>query len=216
MTAAVATGAQPGSKPALILDAAVRLFLENGFGNVSMDMVARAAGVSKATLYVHFRSKDELFAAMMAQRCDGLMNGMACEALSGMPVADALTLIARRFIALLLSPKTLAAHRVVMAESHRFPDLARAFYDSGPAVAIGRLSAFLAEADRCGRLRVPDPDLAAEQFLGMLKSHLHLRLLLGMVQAPDEAETARLVDGAVGLFTRGYAAGVSPSAPSGS
>ncbi|NYZ11466.1 TetR/AcrR family transcriptional regulator [Azospirillum sp. RWY-5-1] len=216
MTGLMAPNAQPGSKPAVILDAAVRLFLDSGFGNVSMDMVARAAGVSKATLYAHFRSKDELFAAMMAQRCDGLMDGMGCEALCGMPVAEALTVIARRFFTLLLSPKTLAVHRVVLAESHRFPELARAFYESGPAVAIGRLSAFLADADRRGRLTVPDSELAAEQFLGMLKSHLHLRLLLGMEQVPDEAEIARFVNGAVGLFTRGYAPAVSPPAPSGS
>ena len=77
------------------------------------------------------------------------------------------------------------------------PDLAAAIYDAGPAESLRRLSAWLAEKDRKGLLRVPDPDLAAEMFSGMVLGHGHLRGILG-VEQPDAAgiperaaETAR-------------------------
>jgi AcrR family transcriptional regulator len=205
MTMATAPTPEAGSKPALILEAASRLFLEHGYGAVSMDMVARTANVSKATLYAHFRSKDELFAVMVAGECCCLHLGLNAPEMDRMDTADALREIGRRFVGLILSPKALAGYRVVMAESARFPELARAFYEAGPAPALELVSNVLAGWDRCGRLSIPDPGLAAEQFLGMLRTHFYLRLLLNLDAPPPQAEQNRLVDAAVGLMMRGYA-----------
>lgn len=195
----------PGSKPAQILEAATRLFLRHGFGAVSMEAVAKEAAVSKATLYAHFDSKNQLFALLVQQECAGMMADIAAMDLTALSPADGLTLIARRFTSLLMSPKVVSGYRIVVAEAARFPDLARTFYQSGPAVTIARIAEYLTQLDRAGLLRVPDPATAAEQFLGMLKSHLHLRLLLGMQTAPEPAELDRLIAAAVALFTRGYA-----------
>lgn len=205
MAGVIAPSPEAGSKPAQILAAAGKLFLENGYGAVSMDTVAKTANVSKATLYAHFRSKDELFAAMVACECRSQMGDMTCSNIGSMEVADALRVIGRRFMQMLLSPQALSAYRVVVAEAHRFPELARAFYESGPARSLREMAAYLREADRRGQLRIPDPELAAEQFFGLLKAHIHTRFILCIEDALPEAEVNRQVDATVTLFTRGYA-----------
>lgn len=205
MAGVVAPSPEAGSKPAQILEAAGKLFLEHGYGTVSMDTVAKTANVSKATLYAHFRSKDELFAAMVACECRDQMGDMTCEDIGRMEVADALRIIGRRFILMLLSGKALAAYRVVVAEAHRFPELARAFYESGPARSHAQMAVYLREVDRRGALRIPDAELAAEQFFGLIKAHIHTRFILGIQDALPESESDRFVDAAVDLFTKGYA-----------
>lgn len=195
----------PGSKPAQILDAAAHLFLQYGYGAVSMDAVAREAGVSKATLYAHFDGKDALFATLVKVECGKLETAVRQEELEQLSAAEALTLIARRFLTMLVSPRAVGGYRIVLAEAVRFPELAAAFYRGGPAVATALVSRYLSSATRTGLLNVPDPDLAAEQFLGMLKSQMHLRLLLGLESQAQSDEIETLITAAVGLFTRGYA-----------
>lgn len=195
----------PGSKPAQILEAAATLFLQHGYGAVSMDAIAKEAGVSKATLYAHFAGKDALFATLVKQECGQLVTAVSQDELERLSPAQALDRIARSFLTMLMSPRAVGGYRIVVAEAVRFPELATTFYQAGPSPTMALVSRYLAGATRAGLLAVPDPDVAAEQFLGMLKSHLHLRLLLAMQSTPDPAEIDRLIAAAVGLFTRGYA-----------
>ena len=213
MTHVVAPAPEAGSKPAQILEAAGRLFLEAGYGAVSMDTVARTANVSKATLYAHFRSKEELFAAMVACECRDHMASLSSQEVGRLAVPEALRQIGRRFLALVLSPKALAGYRMVIGESPRFPELARAFYLSGPARSLDQMTAFLADADHRGRLRVADPRRAAERFLVMLKGDLHLRLLLGMREPPTPEEIDAQVEATVAFFLAAH--GVGDAGPAG-
>jgi TetR/AcrR family transcriptional regulator, mexJK operon transcriptional repressor len=96
-------------------------------------------------------------------------------------------------------------HRVVLAEAVRFPELGRVFYESGPRVLLQQLAAYLGGLDR--DLKIPDPALAAGQFVSLLRGDLHLRMLLGLVKNVEEAEIDRTVANAVELFRRAYAAG---------
>src|SRR3954451_25099586 len=74
-----------------ILEAAAALFMAEGYGAVSMDAVARRAGVSKATLYAHFGAKDRLFAAIIHEACETMRRTSGVEgALGDMPLRDAL------------------------------------------------------------------------------------------------------------------------------
>src|SRR3712207_4210433 len=116
-------------KPRAILGAAGELFLAQGFAAVSMDAVARQAGVSKATLYAHFPSKDALFAAMVAERCDRMAaEAAALAGHAGDGPEAALRRLCRAVLAFLVAPSTLAIHRIVQAEAGRAPGLAAAFF----------------------------------------------------------------------------------------
>jgi hypothetical protein len=113
--------------------------------------------------------------------------------------------LARRFLKMLLTPSSLALHRMLVAEAPRFPDLAREIYSGGPARAVDELAIYLAEESRRGTLAVEDPPLAAEQFFGSLRGNLQLRALLDLGEAPSEAEIERAAAHAVRGFLRAHA-----------
>jgi TetR/AcrR family transcriptional repressor of mexJK operon len=190
-----------------ILNAATELFAARGYGAVSMDAIARAADVSKATLYAHFESKDKLFARIVQVAClENIGPGDLPEVDgAGGPagVEAALRAIGGRILRFLLRDRSLAIHRLVIAESGRFPELGRAFYENGPAAGRAMLAAWI---ERHSELKVPEPEIAAEQFLGLLRTSLWLRAALGLGPAPDEATIDSVVTAAVGTFLRAYGA----------
>jgi TetR/AcrR family transcriptional regulator, mexJK operon transcriptional repressor len=195
-----------------VLQAASSVFREQGYGSASMDAIARRAGVSKATLYAHFAGKDELFAAIVGAECRSHSQTLAAPDIDRLDVRQTLSAIGRNFLELVLSAKARAIYRIVMAEAPRFPELGRAFYASGPAVVLARLADYLGAADARGALRVEDPRLAAEQFIGMLMGPLHMRHLLGLTAEFGDRDPEQVVGAAVTTFLAAYA----PDDPAGS
>ncbi len=100
----------------------------------------------------------------------------------------------------MLSPGNIANFRVVIAESGRFPELARAFYMSGPRSAVESLSAYLVAQDRCGNLSIDDPIRSASLFFAMLRSDLYICRLLDIEPEPTADEIGKTVDLAVETF----------------
>ncbi len=191
-------------KRQLILDAATALFIAQGYGAVSMDAIARSAGVSKATLYAHFGSKDQLFATIITEACRAKFDWDGALAADGQDLRVALTALGKRILRFFLEDGTLAIYRVVVAESARFPELGRAFYEGGPATGRRLLAAWLAEQAEAGRLRVPDPPLAAEQLVALLRAGLYFRATLGIPPAPTQAEIDATVAAAIETFLAAY------------
>ncbi len=189
-----------------VLDAAADLFIAHGYGAVSMDVIARAANVSKATLYAYFRSKDSLFATIITEACrahGGWETELPADAAD---VEAALMRFGRRLLHFLLQDHALAIYRVVVAESARFPELGQAFFEGGPETGRALLGGWLAHQAQAGRLRVPDPLLAAEQLMALLRAGPLFRATLGVPPTPDEAEIEATVRSAVGTFLAAYAA----------
>lgn len=197
-----------------ILDAATALFMAEGFGAVSMDSVARAAQVSKATLYAHFSGKEALFLEIIGANCLK-MRMMMDVALSGsrLPLEGALAELGQQWLRFLLRPQVRALHRVVVAEGPRFPHLARDFYSGGPQAVRGWLAGWLAGEQRAGRLRA-DADLqqVAEQFLALLRGDLFLRATLGLVTEVEDSEVAALAARAARAIVRLYGTVPEPAA----
>lgn len=192
------------AKQDAIVEAAAEIFLEQGFGNASMDEIARRAGVSKATVYSHFESKPALFGAIVQQRCQRTMSSMLSE-LSDRPVEETLTALGRQFLDVLMMPGSLPLYRVVLAEAPRFPELGRIFYEAGPDRSAAALAQYLAGLAERGVLTVSDPRRSAEQFLSAVLGHTHIRLLLGVaVEPPSPAERAGSVAAAVSAFLDGH------------
>jgi TetR/AcrR family transcriptional repressor of mexJK operon len=192
-------------KHQLVLEAATSLFMAHGYGAVSMDAIARVAGVSKATLYAHFSSKDQLFATIIGEACRQKIALGELLPADATDVRAALTAFGGRLLRFFLEDRALAIHRVVIGESTRFPELGRAFYDNGPAALLRTLGAWLAEQGDAGRLAMADPIMAAEQLVGMLRTSLFLRASVGLT-APSDAEIDATVEAAVTTFVKAYAA----------
>lgn len=191
-----------------MLEAARELFTAQGYGAVSMDAVARGAGVSKATLYAHFSSKDQLFATIIGDACrqniadDGFMP--AFEIASQADVRVALMRFGKRMVGFFMTPASLAIHRIVIAESGRFPELGEAFYENGPARVRQALGRWLAEQTRAGWLNVTDFETAAEQFIALVRAGNYLRATLGLPSDPARPGTEAAAEAAVDMFLRAY------------
>ncbi len=194
-----------------ILAAATRVFLASGYGGASMDAIAGEAGVSKQTVYNHFGGKGALFGAIVRKKCEQLLEPLgAPPPTSGHPGGDPQTVlsdIAQRFLELVLAAENMANFRAVVAESRRFPELAKAFYSSGPEIAVDNLARYLQTMDRHGVLAVAEPKPAARLFFAMLRGDLYMRRLLGLGPAPGKADMRRVVGQAVRAFLAAHAIG---------
>jgi len=186
---------------AAVLAAAARLFAERGYAGTSMDAVARAAGISKATLYHHIASKDALFSAVVEERAHRLVAAVEPD---DRPLPALLAAFARRFVRLVAEPDSLALYRMVIAESMRRPDLARRFHETGPARVRAHLAALLERAAARGEPVAGDPERAAERFFALLLGPWQMRALLGL-ERPDPAFLDAWAEESVDLFLRGFA-----------
>ncbi|WP_426958876.1 TetR/AcrR family transcriptional regulator [Muricoccus radiodurans] len=198
------TALEVSPKRAAILAAASRLFMGEGFAAVSMDAVAREAGVSKATLYAHFTGKEALFGAIVEARCEAIAAEAEALAVHAPSPEGALRKLALLWMGFLLQPSTMAIHRVVIAEGGRFPEIVRRFYAAGPARGRALLTGWIAAEQRHGHLRTDvDPDEAAGHFGALLRGDLYFRTFLGG-PVPDEAAIAAAAEAAVAVFLRAF------------
>jgi TetR/AcrR family transcriptional repressor of mexJK operon len=186
-----------------ILEAARKVFMEVGFGATSMDTIAAEAKVSKQTVYNHFGSKEELFAAMVRFIVDQKLTVFSEAAKGGKP-EETLRTIAHQFLDPGAADQRVAMYRVLMAEAPRFPELGDIFYSAGPAVVRRFLADYLAEQHARGALRVEDPMLTAEQFFGMLNG-CQLKAQLGIERLPDKRRIDAYIDHAVMLLMKALA-----------
>ena len=196
---------QPDPKRSAILAAARAVFLERGFGSASMDLVAARANVSKATVYAKFRSKDELLTQIVAAAAGQIRQEIDRHDDPHEPPRARLVALARRYAQVLFDPGIIALLRLVVAESHKRPEIGLAYLEAGPFPAISHLTAALRELVANGELVIADVDLAALQFVGMLESR-RLYALLDPRLLPSEAEIVATVTADVDVFLAAYGA----------
>jgi TetR/AcrR family transcriptional regulator, mexJK operon transcriptional repressor len=201
---AVCGGDTTSPKRAAIIAAATDLFTHSGYGAVSMDAIAAKAGVSKRTVYSHFPGKDVLFAAVMTRHCGTVSGTDGWDLDPEVEPREMLTDRGRRFLKLVTSREAVALFRTVTAEAERFPELGRAFFDSGPKCWTGSFEDYLRAQDERGRLRIPNPELAAKFLISVLKDPLHLRRMLGVQANVTDEEIAAHVDNVVDAFLEHY------------
>jgi TetR/AcrR family transcriptional regulator, mexJK operon transcriptional repressor len=197
--------APPSSKAESILAAAKRAFLAAGFAAVSMDAIAREAGVSKATVYAHFAGKEELFGAVIGRECERYFADFAPGELEPFDLRASLMALGRRFLELVLSADAIALHRIILGEVVRFPGLGEVFWRTGPERQRVQIETFLKSAIAAGTLAATDTRLAAEQFVSLVRSDIQLRHLLRLEEGGAEQEVSAALEAAVATFMRAFA-----------
>jgi AcrR family transcriptional regulator len=196
---------EDSSKRRQILDGARKVFMDLGFDGASMGEIARAAQVSKGTLYVYFADKFALFEAILEQ--EALQHGQV--AFNFDPARDAETTLkefGQAYIHLLCRPGGGSAIRTVMAIAERMPDVGRRYYGRVLDKTINRLSEYLAAHAHSGDLRIDDCDLAASQFMELCKASLFLPFVFQAAPPPSEERMTEVVDSATRMFLAAYRA----------
>jgi len=154
--------AQDSAKRRQIVQGARSIFLAQGFDAASMNDIAKAAGVSKGTLYVYFDNKEQLFEAIVHEECLAHAEGAFNVDASDHDVEKILRRLGVAYIEFLCSPEKASALRTVIAIADRMPDLGRRFYEAGPARGIAKLAAYLAAQVEAGVLVVEDCEIARD------------------------------------------------------
>lgn len=193
-----------GRKYDQVLDGARRVFMADGFDGASVDDIARAASVSKATLYSYFPDKRLLFLEVASAECIRQSQEAIKSIDMAAPPRQVLGQAGRHFLRFLTSPFGQRVFRLCVAESERFPELGRKFYNSGPAVMRTEMARYFAGAVGRGELQIDDHVLAADQFGELCKADLWSRLIFGMITSVSAADIDRVVDGAVETFLARY------------
>ncbi len=180
---------------------AASMFMERGFEGTSIDAVAEAAGVGKATLYARYKDKGELFAAVLQRKVDcWLALAEVAEDATG-SVEDVLLALARRTVAGALTPESVAINRIVMAQSTRFPSLAKLVHQHGWQRSNAVVAALLDRFAKAGQIAVGDTTVAADLFLSLIIGRQTRMAMLGI--ETDSEQIDQRVQAAVKLFLDG-------------
>ena len=196
-----------GRKFDQVLDGARQVFMADGYEGASVDAIARAAGVSKATLYSYFPDKKLLFLEVAKTECrNQIFASIDVLEQDYHPPRQMLPQVARQIMGLVLSDFGQSIFRMCVAESDRFPELGREFFETGPAMGHARLVAYLERGVEAGDLAPHDCDLAAHQFIELCHSKLFTEMVFGIRKSVTVAEVDRVMDGAVETFMARYGA----------
>ena len=193
------------TKRQAILDIAFRLFRKQGFDKTSVSAITEAVGGSKATIYSHFPSKEELFVECMMAAAENYMAATLkhLDASSADPRV-ALLDFGRSFLSFICSPEQLEVRRLMIAEAAR-SGTGRLFFDKITAMRT-HVSAFISACMASGTLRGDDPVLAADHLGALLEAQILEPLLLHVRKSsPSEDEVVLAAKRAVAAFLRAYA-----------
>jgi len=195
-----------------ILDSAYRLFRAQGFDQTSVAEITAAVGGSKATIYNHFPSKQELFVECMLAAAENYISGTLVHLDAYADPGVALRDFGTSFLSFICSPEQLAVRRLMIAEAAR-SGTGKLFFDKISTLRA-HVSAFLSACMASGTLRADDPDLAADHLGALLEAEILEPLLLHVREGyPEAEEIALAANRAVAAFLRAYAPDSQQSRP---
>ena len=203
------SGGRPSQEEALRRDArlveiAAAMFMERGFDATTIDAVAEAANVGKATRYARYRDKAALFAAVFQRQIDRWLSVSASEAPGPDDrVADVLLAMGRRMAAAALTPEAVAINRIVTAQAIRFPELAHRAHREAWRRSNASIAAVLDHFVADGQIAVEDSEMAADLFLSLVVGRLSRLAMLGIAIDPGQVDCR--VEAAVAVFLHGVA-----------
>lgn len=183
-----------------ILDAALRLFSEKGYLGATTREIAQEAGVAEVTLFRHFSSKEVLFEAVLSTHTFLPALKEIIPSIKDKPVEEALTLIARKYLATLDRRKDFI--KILLSQSHFLPEKVHTIYHAFLAEIFTTLATYFRDMQKAGTLRAFDPVLGARAFLAMFFTYFLTNDII-QFQAKEHTTTDTVICEYIGLFLSG-------------
>lgn len=191
---------KPGRKFDQVCRGAKGVFFRDGYSGASVDDIAKAAHVSKATLYSYFPEKSMMYHEVIRIELEGMPRQAPIAIDDDLPMPQALPLMTRQIAGWLSSRPVAQLHRLCIAEAARFPELTAAFRRTLDSVLRDVARDHLDRWSAQGDLHIPDSTLAAEQLIRLSGAVLQDRALFGEAAGSDATAIARIGDSAARLF----------------
>ena len=156
-------------RPREICAAALEVFAEKGFAAAKLDEIAKRAGVSKGTLYLYFKDKEQLFRAVVRDTIAPNVEMVRTALIqTGLPFAELVRMFMAKFVELTQRVPVGSVVKMVVSESRNFPELAKVWHDEVVSKGIGTVTALVEMAQAKGEVRHGDPRLHAFTLMGPL------------------------------------------------
>lgn len=188
-----------------IVDAACKLFTEQGYEVTSMDKVAAEANVSKRTVYSYFDSKEHLFCTVMGGMCQGFGEPSPDDIDFSGDFRTVLTESARLILGKVTSTEKLLLMRTVVGEVEQFPLIGKTFWNEGPGKMRDEMANYFRQMQEQGLMKKSDPVLAASRFQGFVAGPFLFQTLFSGTCDWSQEEALGTIDDAVDAFLRAYA-----------
>lgn len=194
------------AKREVILRHARSAFITEGYASTKIEPIARAAGVSTATLYTLFQGKSELFAAVIESSAQEFGRQMDLVHTTDGPARQQLGEFALAYAKFMADPFIRAVFRLVMAERPRFRDVALRFFERGRSDFGFQLIAALRTLAERGELRIERASWAAGQLMGMIEHPIFFMPLVTGDEVMPQRSVDQIADDAVETFMARYGA----------
>ncbi len=187
-----------------LLDIAAEVFFEVGYDAASTAEIAARAHSSKRALYARFASKEALFLAVIEHRTAKIAERVTTMFQAERPIREMLLDVARELLRLLLSEEHTALMRLVYTQALQFPEATQLMTERGPGRGISKLAAHLRKQSSRGVLSIPDSQIAAEHFAGLLVGDLVHRAMLGQEVPRSQRQIEARAETSVAAFLKIY------------
>lgn len=188
-----------------IVDAACKLFTEQGYEVTSMDKVAAEANVSKRTVYSYFDSKEHLFCSVMGGMCQGFGEPTPDDIDFSRDFRTVLTECAHLIMTKVTQPHKILLMRTVIGEVEQFPIIGQTFWNEGPGKVRDEMADYFRQMQEKGLMRKSDTILAASQFQGFVAGPFLFQTLFSGSSDWNQEEALATIDAAVDAFLKAYA-----------
>ncbi len=187
-----------------ILSTATQIFASRGFAAASMDDIAAATPVSKATLYKYFNDKNDLFIQVICARCQALQDALNSSMRHSKDPLRELRLIAQHYWELIHSQEALNINSLLISQKRDFKDQAELYYQSGPQRMLQLLGSYLENIAPKLNLKIDDYYLAAVTLVNLVRGDTYYRALLGLTTSIPGKKRDEMIDHALHIFIKGY------------
>ena len=192
-------------KAETILKGAMEEFLSKGYVGTSMDSIVASVGISKPTLYNHFKSKEILFEAILKRIVEQIFQGSNEKFFLKGPLAPALLEFAKRYSKVILQPELISLHRLIAGEAQRFPELGMLYYSSGYLKAEQGIENMLQHYVSTGDLIDEDRTVMSHQYWGLVLSYVHNYAICNLDNPLSQQAIENSITAGVKAFERLYA-----------